>query len=69
MQKTAAQNTLEPIEIEVIQMLYGLGTTPSGEIPLQPRMSESEVKRIEQNALRKLRHLRMEELNQLRRAG
>lgn len=69
MQKTVEQTTLEPIELEVIQMLYGLGSAPTRDTPLQPRMSESEVKEIEQNALRKLRHYRMEELNQLRRAG
>ena len=67
MQKTVARNTLEPIELEVIQMLYGLGSPSACDI--SPGMTQSQVREIERRALRKLRHFRIDELTQLRRAG
>ena len=71
MQKKTAPPTLESEELEVIQMLFGVGS-PSGSDelgPLEPRMSEAEVKKVEERALRKLRHLRLDSLAELRRAG
>jgi len=71
MQKKTAPPTLKPRELEVIQMLFGIGS-PSGsdeQGPLEPRMTEAEVRKVEECALRKLRHMRLDSLSQLRRAG
>ena len=71
MQKKKAPPTLKPKELDVIHMLFGVGS-PSGSDdmrPLEPRMTEAEVKTVEERVLRKLRHMRLENLTQLRRAG
>ena len=71
MQKKKAQPTLDVKELEIIHLLYGVGCpTSSPEFaPHEPRLSESEVRRIEARALRKLRRVKLENLTQLWRAG